>query len=166
MSPRRSCTKNHPQRQKKLKRRDKEIESPRWSSTPSNRQMRRSLLPVLAEFLLSAQYFDLKRLWLSAGEAWDGSTESSERRRVQRRADCEQGRSRYVACVGLGSKLRGRVEQHLTRRDCSVTTGVSAVSLNPDKVPEVHWWNISILKSRMSLKPLPSMCWNRPCEVA
>ena len=51
-----------------------------------------------------------------------------------------QGRSRYVAYVGLGSKLRGRVEQHLVRRDSSVTTGVSAVSLNPDKVTEVRWW--------------------------
>ena len=51
-----------------------------------------------------------------------------------------QGRSRYVAYVGLGSKLRGRVEQHLVRRDSSVTTGVSAVSLNPDYVTEVQWW--------------------------
>jgi hypothetical protein len=30
-----------------------------------------------------------------------------------------QGRSRYVAYVGLGSKLRGRIEQHLVRRDRS-----------------------------------------------
>ena len=51
-----------------------------------------------------------------------------------------QGRSRYVAYVGLGSKLRSRVEQHLIRRDSSVTTGVSAVSLNPDFVTEVRWW--------------------------
>ena len=51
-----------------------------------------------------------------------------------------QGRSRYVAYVGLGSKLRGRIEQHLVRRDSSVTTGVSAVSLNPDFVTEVRWW--------------------------
>ncbi len=51
-----------------------------------------------------------------------------------------QGRSRHVAYVGLGSKLRGRIEQHLVRRDSSVTTGVSAVSLNPDFVTEVRWW--------------------------
>ena len=51
-----------------------------------------------------------------------------------------QGRSRYVAYVGLGSKLRDRVTQHLIRRDSSVTTGVSAVSLNPDFVTEVRWW--------------------------
>jgi hypothetical protein len=30
-----------------------------------------------------------------------------------------QGRSRYVAYVGLGSKFRGRIEQHLVRRDRS-----------------------------------------------
>ena len=51
-----------------------------------------------------------------------------------------QRRSRYVAYVGLGSKLRGRIEQHLVRRDSSVTTGVSAVCLNPDFVTEVRWW--------------------------
>jgi len=50
-----------------------------------------------------------------------------------------QGRQ-YVAYVGLGTKLKGRVEQHLVRRDSSVATGVSAVSLNPDKVTEVRWW--------------------------
>ena len=54
------------------------------------------------------------------------------------------GQSRqYVAYVGLGTKLKGRVEQHLVRRDSSVTTGVSAVSLNPEKVTEVRWWEHS-----------------------
>jgi excinuclease UvrABC nuclease subunit len=50
-----------------------------------------------------------------------------------------QGRSRYVAYVGLATKLKSRVEQHLVRRDSSVTTGVSAVSLNPEYVTEVRW---------------------------
>ncbi len=54
-----------------------------------------------------------------------------------------QGRSRYAACVGLGSKLKSRVEQHLIRRDSNVTTGVSAVSLNPDYLTEVRWWERS-----------------------
>ena len=49
-------------------------------------------------------------------------------------------RSQYVAYVGLGSKLRSRIEQHLVRRDSSVTTGVSAVSLNPDFITELLWW--------------------------
>lgn len=51
-----------------------------------------------------------------------------------------QGRSQYVAYVGLGTKLRGRIEQHLVRRDSSVTTGVSAESRNPEFVTQVRWW--------------------------
>jgi hypothetical protein len=51
-----------------------------------------------------------------------------------------QGRSLYVAYVGLASNLRQRLTQHLIRRDSSVMTGVSAVSLNPDLITEVRWW--------------------------
>jgi hypothetical protein len=51
-----------------------------------------------------------------------------------------QGRGLYVAYVGLASNLRQRLTQHLTRRDSSVVTGVSAVSLNPDLITEVRWW--------------------------
>jgi hypothetical protein len=54
-----------------------------------------------------------------------------------------QGRSFHVAYVGIASKLRSRVEQHLVRRDSSVTTGVSAACLNPDRVTEVRWWKHS-----------------------
>jgi hypothetical protein len=46
----------------------------------------------------------------------------------------------YVAYVGIAGALRTRVDQHLVRRDSSVTTGVSAVHLNPDYVTEVRWW--------------------------
>ena len=53
------------------------------------------------------------------------------------------GRSFHVAYVGIASRLRGRVEQHLVRRDSSVTTGVSAACLNPDRVTEVRWWEHS-----------------------
>ena len=42
--------------------------------------------------------------------------------------------------VGLSNKLRDRVSQHLLRRDSSVATGASAISLNPDKISECHWW--------------------------
>jgi hypothetical protein len=49
-------------------------------------------------------------------------------------------RARYVAYVGIADKLRQRITQHLMRRDSSVTTGVAAVSLNPDLVIEVRWW--------------------------
>lgn len=63
-----------------------------------------------------------------------------------------KGRSRYVAYVGLGTKLKGRVEQHLIRRDSSVTTGVSAVSLNPDFVTEVQWWTHSKFTEQETLE--------------
>lgn len=52
-----------------------------------------------------------------------------------------QGRSSYVAYVGLASKsLRQRLTQHLIRRDSSVVTGVSAVSLNPDLISRIDWY--------------------------
>lgn len=47
---------------------------------------------------------------------------------------------KYVAYVGMARKLRDRINQHLVRRDSSVTTGTSAASLLPDNITEVHWW--------------------------
>jgi hypothetical protein len=51
-----------------------------------------------------------------------------------------RGGSAYVAYVGIADVLKRRVGQHLIRRDSSAVTGVSAVSLNPDLVTEVRWW--------------------------
>lgn len=51
-----------------------------------------------------------------------------------------QGRAMYIAYVGLARQLKTRIIQHLVRRDSSVTTGVQAVSLNPDLVVKVSWW--------------------------
>jgi hypothetical protein len=51
-----------------------------------------------------------------------------------------RGRGLHVAYVGLAQKLRTRIEQHLIRRDNSVTTGASAACLNPDLVTEIRWW--------------------------
>ena len=51
-----------------------------------------------------------------------------------------RGSSAYVAYVGVADVLKRRVVQHLIRRDSSITTGTSAVSLNPDLVSEVRWW--------------------------
>ena len=42
--------------------------------------------------------------------------------------------------IGLSNKLRESVSQHLLKRDSSVATGASAISLNPDKIAECHWW--------------------------
>ncbi len=50
------------------------------------------------------------------------------------------GSRSYVAYVGIAGKLKGRIVQHLVRRDSSVTTGTTATSLNPDHVTEVRWW--------------------------
>jgi len=50
------------------------------------------------------------------------------------------GAARHVAYIGIAGKLRQRVEQHLVRRDSSVTTGASTVALNPDLVTGLEWW--------------------------
>lgn len=49
-------------------------------------------------------------------------------------------RGQYVAYVGVAEMLKARIEQHLIRRDSSVTTGTSAVRLNPDLISDVYWW--------------------------
>ena len=54
-----------------------------------------------------------------------------------------RGRTSHVAYVGVTDKLRQRISQHLVRRDSSVVTGVSVVSLDPNLVREVCWWEHS-----------------------
>jgi hypothetical protein len=51
-----------------------------------------------------------------------------------------QGRSAYVAYIGLAGKVRQRLSQHLIWRDSSIVTGISAASINPDLVTKVQWW--------------------------
>ncbi|HEU5375819.1 MAG TPA: hypothetical protein VFV38_10300 [Ktedonobacteraceae bacterium] len=51
-----------------------------------------------------------------------------------------QGKTLYVAYVGQAGQLKSRITQHLVRRDSSIATGASVVSLNPDKVTQVAWW--------------------------
>jgi len=46
----------------------------------------------------------------------------------------------YVAYVGITGDLKSRINQHLVRRDSSVTTGTTATQLNPDYITEVRWW--------------------------
>ena len=50
------------------------------------------------------------------------------------------GRGEYVAYVGLATKLRNRVRQHLVLRDSSVTTATGAVNLNPEYLTVLRWW--------------------------
>ena len=42
--------------------------------------------------------------------------------------------------IGLSNKLREKVSQHLLKRESSVATVATAISLNPDKIAECHWW--------------------------
>ena len=51
-----------------------------------------------------------------------------------------RGKGLYVAYIGVADSLKSRIEQHLIRRDSSVTTGVSAAMLNSGNVTEVKWW--------------------------
>jgi len=51
-----------------------------------------------------------------------------------------KGQRKFVAYIGIADKLRQRISQHLVRRDSSIVTGTSIVSLNPDYVTALAWW--------------------------
>src|SRR5690348_9265760 len=76
---------------------------------------------------------------------------------------------RHAAYVGIADKLRTRIDQHLVRRDRSVTTGVATVTLNSDLVTEIKWWRhptfvvIETLSKPRSLSPF--RCWILFCVV-
>ena len=65
-------------------------------------------------------------------------------------------RNGSVAYVGLSTNLRGRIEQHVIRRDTSVATGVSATVLNPDKVASICWWLSQALSDKAYLEAVES----------
>ena len=58
----------------------------------------------------------------------------------------------YVAYVGIAGKLKQRIVQHLIRRDSSVATGTSAVSLNPDQLTRMEWWEYPSFDKTVNLK--------------
>ena len=58
----------------------------------------------------------------------------------------------YVAYVGIAGKLKQRIVQHLIRRDSSVATGTSAVSLNPDQLTRMEWWSHPSFDKTVNLK--------------
>ena len=49
-------------------------------------------------------------------------------------------RNGEVAYVGISKDVRSRIDQHLNRRDSSISIGVSTTMLNPDFVTKVEWW--------------------------
>lgn len=51
-----------------------------------------------------------------------------------------RGRGLHLAYIGSARDLRTRITQHLIRRDSSVTTGASVVTLNVDLVTQARWW--------------------------
>jgi len=61
------------------------------------------------------------------------------------------GAGRYVAFVGSAQNLRQRIRQHLVRRVSVVAGGKSAVSLNPDYVNELRWWEHERFADRAAL---------------
>ena len=71
-----------------------------------------------------------------------------------------QSRGLYVAYVGVAGQLRSRIEQHLIRRDSSVTTGTSAVQLNPDKVTQLQWWEHPGFADRRTLEAAEMVAFN------
>lgn len=71
-----------------------------------------------------------------------------------------QGRSAYVAYIGLAGKLRQRLSQHLIWRDSSIVTGISAASLNPDLVTKVQWWEHADFEQRAVLEAAELVAFN------
>jgi len=64
------------------------------------------------------------------------------------------GPDRKLDCVyvDVAVDLRSRLIQHFVRRDSSVTTGGSAVTLNPNLVRRVVWWTDRRFSDRTSLE--------------
>jgi hypothetical protein len=58
----------------------------------------------------------------------------------------------YVAYVGIASKLKQRITQHLIRRDSSVAVGTSAVNLEPDYITRMSWWEHPSFNITVNLK--------------
>jgi hypothetical protein len=62
------------------------------------------------------------------------------------------GSNLYVAYVGVADTLKRRIVQHLVLRNSSITTGTAAVSLNPELVTEVRWWEHPNFNQRDTLE--------------
>lgn len=71
----------------------------------------------------------------------------------------------YVAYVGIADRLRARLEQHFVRRDSSVVTRAAAVSLNPDLITEVAWWEDDSFTVREYLEPAELVAFERLAPV-
>ena len=63
-----------------------------------------------------------------------------------------KGQRKFVAYIGIADKLRQRISQHLVRRDSSIVTGTSIVSLNPDYITALKWWEYPDFSKREYLE--------------
>ncbi len=68
--------------------------------------------------------------------------------------------NRYVAYVGIADKLRKRIEQHIIRRDSSVTTSTSTACLNPEYISELRWWQHTDFVKRDLLEAAELIAFN------
>lgn len=57
-------------------------------------------------------------------------------------------KSNNIAYIGIATKLKQRIKQHLVRQDSSVTTGQSAVIINPDNIKFVKWWEDALFSDK------------------
>lgn len=62
------------------------------------------------------------------------------------------GASLYVAYAASALSLRARVTQLLVKRNQDLTSGKTAVSLNPDQVTELRWWEHPQFAKREALE--------------
>ena len=51
-----------------------------------------------------------------------------------------RGKSRNIAYVGIADDLKRRLGQHIEKRNSSITTGASIVSIDPEKITQIIWW--------------------------
>lgn len=54
--------------------------------------------------------------------------------------------------MGIADNLRRRVNQHIVLHNSSITTGASAVMIDPEKVTEILWWEDASFSERGHLE--------------
>lgn len=55
-----------------------------------------------------------------------------------------------VIYAGVSKSLKARILQHLIRRDSSITTGASAVSINPDYLDKIVWYQYDSFEDKIT----------------
>lgn len=63
-----------------------------------------------------------------------------------------EARSEFVVYVGISSKLRGRVYQHLVMRDSSAVVESAPIQINVDSISSIRWWEHELFFDRARLE--------------